>query len=336
MLSMLLTPFSTRLINLPTITLLLLLASLTNTHVILKAPKPCIFPAYGPSNPLDPSGSDFPCKMPPGVTTLAIDGSPTTMAIGEPQTASFTGLAVHGGGSCQFSLLPGFEPSKSNADFRVIKSIEGGCPAAVPGNLESGDPDTFLFTIPASVEPGNYTFAWNWVSRITNEVYMNCAPITVTAPPQRRSRVERLKQRALQNLPPLFIANLADVTGTCKTDGVQQLAIAYPEPGSDVDQPEGPDNLIEQTCNGNPYAGVAPVPQTTMPPTVAPTSYVVVPAAGPSSSAVVCAEGNLLCVDGNSFSTCTGGQWVNNQPLAPGTQCIVGSGSGLNMVVPLS
>lgn len=62
------------------------------------------------------------------------------------------------------SLLPGFEPSKTNADFRVIKSIEGGCPAMnMEGNLEAGqNPNTYNFTIPSSVPAGDYTLSWTW------------------------------------------------------------------------------------------------------------------------------------------------------------------------------
>lgn len=51
------------------------------------------------------------------------------MAVGSQQTLSFTGSAVHGGGSCQLSLTKDLKPTK-DTDFRVILSIEGGCPAS--------------------------------------------------------------------------------------------------------------------------------------------------------------------------------------------------------------
>jgi hypothetical protein len=237
-----------------------LLAHFAAGHIVLESPKPFKFPAYGPSNPLEPSGSDWPCKIPGGNKPMEIDGEPTTIQIGGSYTASFTGLATHGGGSCQFSLLPGFEPSKENDDFRVIKSIEGGCPVAdQAGNLQSGKPDTFQFTLPSDLPPGNYTWAWTWQSRTTGELYMNCAPLTAVAGKQ--SRLERFKpvdnhnKRALSDLPPLFLADLGEVTSNCKTDKVLQQAIQYPDPGSDVEHPEGTSKLIKPSCNGNRHAG---------------------------------------------------------------------------------
>lgn len=146
--------------------ILILFAALASGHIVLKTPKPYKFPAYGPSNPINPTGSDWPCKIPGGTGKLQIDGTPTFMVVGQPQSLSFErgNGAVHGGGSCQVSLLPGFEPSKTNADFRVIKSIEGGCPAMnQEGNLAEGqDPNTYNFTIPAETPAGDYTLSWTW------------------------------------------------------------------------------------------------------------------------------------------------------------------------------
>lgn len=70
-----------------------LVAHLAAAHVILETPKPFRFVQYGPSNPISPTGSDFPCKIPAG-NSLELDGEPTIMAIGDEQTASFSGDAV--------------------------------------------------------------------------------------------------------------------------------------------------------------------------------------------------------------------------------------------------
>ena len=91
------------------------------------------------------------------------------MAVGSPQTLSFTGSAVHGGGSCQVSLTKDLEPTK-DSDFRVILSMEGGCPASAAGNLGE-DPNgsgasTFKYSIPKDVSPGQYTLAWTWFNKI--------------------------------------------------------------------------------------------------------------------------------------------------------------------------
>lgn len=135
-------------------TILLLLPALALAHVTQVTPKPYKFPEYGPSNPINPDGSNYPCKIPGGMAKLEIDGEPTQMKKGENQTLSFTGQAVHGGGSCQLALTPGFAPNK-NSDWSVILSIEGGCPKANnPGNLNGGEPDKFQYTIPKEIEAG--------------------------------------------------------------------------------------------------------------------------------------------------------------------------------------
>ncbi|KAM0815495.1 hypothetical protein AB5N19_01289 [Seiridium cardinale] len=50
----------------------------------------------------------------------------------------------------------------------------------------------------------------------------------------------------------------------------------------------------------------------------------------------VCQDGHLLCINGTSFSTCTGGHWTNPQAVAPGTHCTGTDGTGLNIINPSS
>lgn len=236
-----------------------ILASFASGHIVLETPKPFKFLGYGPSNPLDPTGFDWPCKIPGGSAKLEIDGAPTPMQIGQPQILSFKrgNGAVHGGGSCQLSLLPGFAPSRSNADFRTILSIEGGCPTInQEGNLNDGQyPSNYTFTIPPLVPTGYYTLSWSWVNRIggSPEFYQNCAPISV-------SGGVKISAGSLQDLPPMFMANIGEPSQNCLTKNalVTQQAIQYPSPGSVVDQPEGTSNLIKVACHGNPLAGSAP------------------------------------------------------------------------------
>ncbi|TVY54164.1 hypothetical protein LCER1_G003178 [Lachnellula cervina] len=332
--------------------------------------------------------------MPPGTTKLQIDGSPTEMIIGQEQQASFTGLAVHGGGSCQFALTPGFMPNKTSA-WSVIESIEGGCPAInKTGNLEDPEtPNTYPFTIPAGFAPGDYTFAWTWVNRIggSPEFYMNCAPITVKSggAKSRRDlqRLAQMEKRAPQ-YPDLFLANIGEAGNGCMTTDAHnvQVAIAYPNPGANVVHPNGPPSssglsqLFHQVCDGNPHnsgsgsqpapsAPSAPLPSASGSPPLSstpvaspatsqahapssaasvaasipvstpaasgaagPTASGSAPAAAPASPSGKCTEGHLNCVNGNQFSTCTGGVWTAPQPLGSGSHCTGGEGVGLTIV----
>lgn len=260
---------------------LLFLASLAHAdvsrrHVQLLMPQPFAWDQYGPTNPLATDGSDYPCKVRQGDAFRVVDA--TEMVIGEDQEVSFAGWAVHGGGSCQFALAEGRAPTRDTA-WKVIHSIEGGCPKAnVSGNLPEGqDPDTYAFRVPDDFAPGNYTFAWTWVNRIAAEpeFYMNCAPITVKAAAttttegtltkknkveerRRRRRYDQAQQHpgrrgTTKYYPDLFLANIGDASNGCTTAEAleEQVAIQFPYPGDSVTHPNGPENLYKQPCDGN-------------------------------------------------------------------------------------
>lgn len=93
------------------------------------------------------------------------------------------------------------QPTASST-WQVILSIQGGCPG-VDG------PATFDFKIPSEVAPGEYVFAWTWISKLAGqpEYYMNCAPITVEAGSAKRSSDENLAAiESRATLPNLFVA----------------------------------------------------------------------------------------------------------------------------------
>ncbi|KAK1982105.1 endoglucanase [Colletotrichum cereale] len=238
-----------------------MLASRTFGHVVLESPKPFKFGADGPTNPISSTGDDFPCKIPAGAT-YEIDGSPTSIAIGETFEATFKGQAVHAGGSCQFALSADAKPTK-DSKWMVIHSIEGGCPARnQKGNLESPNKDKYPFKIPNSITPGDYVFAWIWLARVGGqpEYYMNCAPVTVTGMKTKKKRenfANRRKSLAKrEEFPDLFMANIGEVSGGCTTGEAlnAQIPIAFPNSGAYVDHPEGKENLYKQPCDGNPRA----------------------------------------------------------------------------------
>ncbi|MAD87102.1 MAG: hypothetical protein CL912_29435 [Deltaproteobacteria bacterium] len=89
---------------------------------------------------------------------------------------------------------------------------------------------------------------------------MMYAPIQIISS-KAKSRIERQKlaidKRTLSDLPPVWLANLGEVTGSC-TVQTPQLIVQVPEPGTDVENslPEGT-KMFKAECNGNPAVGTA-------------------------------------------------------------------------------
>ncbi|KPI36380.1 uncharacterized protein AB675_2992 [Cyphellophora attinorum] len=214
---------------------LLAFFTLGQSHMIMRTPKPFGSPD---SSPLDPSGSNFPCKGGSGYDF----SNPTVMPIGSSQTLSFTGSAVHGGGSCQVALTTDLAPTASTK-WMVIKSIEGGCPASIAGNFPA-DPEgtsasTFQVQIP-DLPTGKYVWAWSWLNKVGNrEFYMNCAPVEITAGQQKRyAPLGAVLAPRADSYPDLFVANIASKNKCVTKEGFDYL---YPAPGPNVQKiGEGP------------------------------------------------------------------------------------------------
>ena len=210
------------------------LLACTNAHMVMKTPKP--FPGNTDNSPLLENGSNFPCKLNGNYDAKGVSNA---MAIGASQTLSFTGSAVHGGGSCQISLTKDLAPTK-DSQWQVIHSIEGGCPSTASGNLpedpNGGGAGTFQFSIPEGIEPAEYVLAWTWFNKIGNrEMYMNCAPVTVTGPDGSSKRDTKAVEqpgfsKRAPSFPPMFVANIASVD--CKTEEGKDLL--FPSPGDSV------------------------------------------------------------------------------------------------------
>lgn len=150
----------------------LLLGSVVNSHMFISSPSPIA--GTFPKDPLDPSGSNFPCH---GVPLPNSGGQ--SMEAGSTQTLSFelaggANTAVHGGGSCQISITYETDPAKQKdpSNWKVIYSMLGGCPADTVGNLNSAKACTsenegdcvneYPFTIPKGVKSGHAILAWTW------------------------------------------------------------------------------------------------------------------------------------------------------------------------------
>ncbi|KAL7626153.1 hypothetical protein AAE478_002923 [Parahypoxylon ruwenzoriense] len=218
--------------------------AVTNGHMIMQNPKPFGGPDLD-NSPL--TSSNYPCKLKGDPASFyKKDGLDNTMAVGESQTLSFKGSAVHGGGSCQLAITSDPQPSASTS-WQVILSIEGGCPS------KSGQgADTYDWKIPEGVMPGDYVFAWTWISKLAGqpEYYMNCAPITVTGGKSRRrsaNESEVLLAPRDAAFPELFVANLAEIND-CKTE--PSTDPEYPDPGPNVERP-GTNNKFAKVQGSN-------------------------------------------------------------------------------------
>ncbi|KAJ4306458.1 hypothetical protein N0V88_001260 [Collariella sp. IMI 366227] len=197
--------------------------------MLLRVPAPYTSPALQ-SSPLDPSGSNYPCQAFAGAMFA---GTPTKMEKAIKQKMGFTGSAVHGGGSCQISITYDNPPTAQSV-FKVIHSIQGGCPArGVAGNAGS-DPnaqakDEYEFRFPEDIPSGNATLAWSWLNKIGNrEFYMNCAPIEITG--------SEGNEATLATLPDMLIANIAPGNGCSTKEGID---VEYPNPGVSVETNPG-------------------------------------------------------------------------------------------------
>lgn len=197
-------------------------AALARAHVTISAPVPFAVPALH-NGPLQADGSDFPCQAAGGAYQA---GTVNEMALGSSQPLAFVGTAVHGGGSCQVSITYDTAPNK-NSVWKVIHSIEGGCPARnTPGNL-GNDPNfkvpfDYSFPLPTDIPTGNATIAWTWLNKIGNrEFYMNCAPVKLTGSGGSKSNWEAL--------PDMLVANIGN---GCTTEEGKDYK--YPNPGKSV------------------------------------------------------------------------------------------------------
>lgn len=131
-----------------------------SAHVLMKSPVPYSVDKLD-NSPI--TKAQYPCKSQNGFTVSTMN----TMAVGEKQTLKLSGSAVHGGGSCQLSVSLDTEPT-ANSVFKVIKSMEGGCPGT------DGEAESYDFELPSSIPNGKATFAWTWNSKLSGlpELYM--------------------------------------------------------------------------------------------------------------------------------------------------------------------
>jgi hypothetical protein len=293
---------------------------------------------------------------------------------------AFTGSAQHGGGSCQVSLFPmnGNTVSADPTDWKVIHTILGGCPGTGPvatsnGQDPAGRPDgahctdnsqtdcsrTFQVPFDARLPSGDFVFAWTWFNKIGNrEMYMNCAPITIT------NGASDLT--FFNTLPAIFVANLPSL-GTCTT--AENYSLLLPNPGTSVEVFNSAADAVSVLGLGTCKAGITTIPSSSSinltgnqpsgasaalaalsSATVAivasvslPTpslSVVPVSQSPPVSFTSSCAnpcpiDGIVVCLPNNMWGLCDHGCAVPQQ-LAAGTVCSNGAIIGRSIAVPFT
>ncbi|KAJ4986642.1 hypothetical protein SVAN01_07828 [Stagonosporopsis vannaccii] len=295
---------------------ILAMASTTTAHIFMANPVPF---AGTIKDPLDPSGSNFPCQGSSYQITTMNEwsvGSDVTISFPPDQTAT------HGGGSCQVSVTKDKKPTK-DSKWKVIHSIIGGCPTSnSPGNLDThgGSLGTYGFTVPEELPEGELTMAWTWFNKVGNrEMYMNCAPIKVSGG----------TGKGFDSLPDMATANIG---GTCKTTEGSDYTFANPgksvaKLGSGATQPLC-GGASETGSGGGDYSAPAPAPAapaTPKEPTAPAPSAPKAPATGGSGGGSSCSdEGAIVCNGESQFGICSNGAVVY-QPVAPGTKCSGGA-----------
>lgn len=161
-------------------------------------------PDYDYTSPLNPDGSNYPCK---GYQTDTPIHIAATYCAGQTYEMDLDGSATHGGGSCQISLS--YNTGKT---FKVIKSMIGGCPLT----------ETYNFTIPSEAPSGDALLAWTWMNHEGNrELYMNCAWVDI----------DGSNGGSLDSLPTIWVANVQGVTDCTTTESEDPV---FPNPGPDV------------------------------------------------------------------------------------------------------
>lgn len=126
-------------------------------------------------------------------------------------------------------------PPSAASVFKVIKSIEGGCPSSKAGNVgtdtEGYGADGFEYVVPEGVGVGDFTLAWTWFNKVgEREMYMNCAPVRVVAAVGAaaaagggRRRARRERGVGWDELPVMFRANIGHGCGTAASGTVLEF-----------------------------------------------------------------------------------------------------------------
>lgn len=153
-----------------------------HAHLFINTPIPISKSAI--KDPLDASGSNFPCH---GVG-LAVALIRTSRVAGNDEPLTFklgngANTAVHGGGLCQISVAHETDllKVKMPENWKVIKSFIGECPTSALGNLQFAEScngtqgvdcvNDLSFKIPPEIRDGNATLNILRTKMIVSQVH---------------------------------------------------------------------------------------------------------------------------------------------------------------------
>jgi len=270
---------------------------------------------YNLRSPLNADGSNYPCR---GYQNDRPIRTTATYTAGQSYEMSVTDTVTHGGGSCQLSLS-----YDNGANFKVIKSIIGGCPLVMSYN----------FTIPGYAPSGNALFAWTWFNQIGNrEMYMSCAQVQIVGSSGARRHAQKRggQYTSMESLPNIWRANIQGLSTCITTEGqdpvfpnlgpdvIYQNGMTPSDPVTPGDNCDSPTPTMSGTSNSS-TTSVAAVPALTVssvppanPITTNPTqptfngssSYLSYASNSNSSSYLPCVPGTFLCVSSTSYLLC--------------------------------
>ncbi|KAK0630270.1 hypothetical protein B0T17DRAFT_506755 [Bombardia bombarda] len=244
---------------LPTTLIAPLLIQGVRGHVVMNLP-----PSYNLNSqpflqlsPLNGAEYLFPCQNRYGVDVR------TDVQAGGATLVNFTGTALHGGGSCQFSISyddPTVGGWNTSATFKTIYSIIGGCPAVYTNetkNIDSVGSDI------RGRDDGHHCGNDHDVDCVRQflvpipslEMYMNCAPINITGGTG--------DQKQIDDLPDIFVANvpIQEIPNNPYCVLGQSMIVNYPNPGKHgriLSPPTDPKEISPSYCSQIPPASNTP------------------------------------------------------------------------------
>lgn len=310
-----------------TAALAILAAQSAGAHMFLATPIRFAQPV-ATNGPLLPDGSNWPCQSSGG--PYVAGAQMNVFPLGSKQPLAFIGGATHAGGSCQISLTYDTAPNK-NSVWKVIKSIEGGCPAKdqvgnIGGDAAAPDPYTYTFDVPNNIPVGNVTVQWTWMNKVGNrEMYAQCAPVVLTGSGGSKSNYD--------SLPDVFKANIGNNCGT-----VPDKDVLFPNPGPNVERLNGATTAFadptgagcEKPSGGSQAKPTNAAPATPQPPVSSAPAHQVPPPAATSAPA-----GGFVTAPPVNKPT-TKAQPAPPPPAATTAAANPGSGSGSSGAAALS